>query len=253
MASGLMSVPVWLQMMLLVLPVIYIGSLLSLNAEKDQVEHLQSKDAMLAPIFGSIALVSLFFVYKFFPAEYVNLVARVYFVLFGELTMVSCFEKITLSFVDENLRKGLSVPLFQFTIPKIPFIVEKEEVVKVTKLGLVFHVVAAPIAAAYWTYNKWFLNNVFGISFSLSAIEQINIGSYYNGSIMLIGLFFYDIFWVFGTEVMVKVATSFDAPIKLLFPRGPDVRPSLLGLGDIVIPGKQRVPVCLKPQASSSL
>jgi len=44
-------------------------------------------------------------------------------------------------------------------------------------------------------------------------------------------------FWVFGTEVMVKVAKSFDAPIKLLFPQPSGDPPSLLGLGDIVIPG----------------
>lgn len=29
------------------------------------------------------------------------------------------------------------------------------------------------------------------------------------------GLFFYDIFWVFFTPVMVSVAKSFDAPIKV--------------------------------------
>ena len=55
------------------------------------------------------------------------------------------------------------------------------------------------------------------------------------------GLFFYDIFWVFGTEVMVSVATQFDAPIKLLFPRNifdlPNSKMTMLGLGDIVIPG----------------
>ncbi|CAH2045666.1 unnamed protein product [Thlaspi arvense] len=53
-----------------------------------------------------------------------------------------------------------------------------------------------------------------------------------------VGLFFYDIFWVFFTPVMVSVAKSFDAPIKLLFPTGDALRPySMLGLGDIVIPG----------------
>ncbi|KAL5199826.1 hypothetical protein ABZP36_021029 [Zizania latifolia] len=52
------------------------------------------------------------------------------------------------------------------------------------------------------------------------------------------GLFFYDIFWVFFTPVMVSVAKSFDAPIKLLFPTADAARPfSMLGLGDIVIPG----------------
>lgn len=35
---------------------------------------------------------------------------------------------------------------------------------------------------------------------------------------MLWGLFFYDIFWVYGTDVMVTVAKSLEAPIKLQFP-----------------------------------
>ncbi|CAL9222670.1 unnamed protein product [Arabidopsis halleri] len=51
------------------------------------------------------------------------------------------------------------------------------------------------------------------------------------------GIFFCDIFWVFFTPVMVSVAKSFDAPIKLLFPTGDAHRPySMLVLGDIVIP-----------------
>ena len=48
----------------------------------------------------------------------------------------------------------------------------------------------------------------------------------------------------FGTDVMVTVAKSVDGPIKILFPRSiiPDpttgkLEMSLLGLGDIVIPG----------------
>ena len=57
-----------------------------------------------------------------------------------------------------------------------------------------------------------------------------------------VGLFFYDVFWVFGTDVMVSVATKFDAPIKLLFPRAlatedTSVVLQMLGLGDIVMPG----------------
>lgn len=56
------------------------------------------------------------------------------------------------------------------------------------------------------------------------------------------GLFLYDVFWVFGTDVMVTVAKNFDAPIKLLFVRSfatedTDATYSMLGLGDIVIPG----------------
>merc|ERR1712100_197175 len=67
------------------------------------------------------------------------------------------------------------------------------------------------------------------------------------GAIMLIGLFFYDIFWVFGSKsvfgsnVMVTVATKVEGPITLLFPRRldgcGDLSNSMLGLGDIVVPG----------------
>ena len=45
------------------------------------------------------------------------------------------------------------------------------------------------------------------------------IGNYKNGFALLILLFFYDIFFVFGTDVMLSVAKSIDAPIKLLFPK----------------------------------
>lgn len=57
---------------------------------------------------------------------------------------------------------------------------------------------------------------------------------------MLSLLFFYDIFFVFGTDVMLTVAKNIDAPIKLLFPRDYSEDPpkmALLGLGDIVLPG----------------
>jgi len=94
----------------------------------------------------------------------------------------------------------------------------------------------------YFQTKHYMLNNILGISFCIQSIERISIGSYKVGAILLVGLFFYDIFWVFGTDVMVTVAKSFDGPIKLLFPR---VLPtltekgqfSLLGLGDIVVPG----------------
>merc|ERR1712217_948607 len=67
------------------------------------------------------------------------------------------------------------------------------------------------------------------------------------GAIMLVGLFFYDVFWVFGSKpvfgsnVMVSVAKGVEAPIKLMFPRSlggcGKLLHSMLGLGDIVVPG----------------
>ena len=66
------------------------------------------------------------------------------------------------------------------------------------------------------------------------------LGNFTTGFILLSLLFFYDIFFVFGTDVMLTVAKNVDAPIKLQFPRDFSTEPrqySILGLGDIVIPG----------------
>ena len=45
----------------------------------------------------------------------------------------------------------------------------------------------------------------------LSPLHVINM--------LLALLFFYDIFFVFGTDVMLTVAKGIDAPIKLQFPK----------------------------------
>merc|ERR1712212_63695 len=82
-----------------------------------------------------------------------------------------------------------------------------------------------------------------GMAFAVNGVELLHLNNVITGCILLGGLFFYDIFWVFGTDVMVTVATSFEAPIKLLFPMdflekglcGKNF--AMLGLGDIVIPG----------------
>jgi len=101
-------------------------------------------------------------------------------------------------------------------------------------------IVGAVIGVWYALTKNWIANNILGLAFSIQAISLISLGSYQVGCILLGGLFFYDIFWVFGTEVMVSVAKSFDAPIKLVFPKNifaSEFQFSMLGLGDIVIPG----------------
>jgi minor histocompatibility antigen H13 len=58
--------------------------------------------------------------------------------------------------------------------------------------------------------------------------------------IVSIGLVAYDVFFVFGSEVMMTVAKGFDVPMKLLFPMTLPNGTSgfgMLGIGDIIIPG----------------
>merc|ERR1712137_625265 len=94
----------------------------------------------------------------------------------------------------------------------------------------------------WYCYSKhWIANNAIGFAFCIQGIALISPGKYQIGCLLLGLLFFYDIFWVFGTDVMLTVATKFDGPIKLLFPKnvlsGEEWKFSLLGLGDIVLPG----------------
>lgn len=80
------------------------------------------------------------------------------------------------------------------------------------------------------------------------ALRNIDLANFKVGFLLLWFLFFYDIFWVYGTDVMVTVAKNLDIPIKLLFPYLNDEgveKHSMLGLGDIVVPGIF-VALCLK-------
>ena len=71
----------------------------------------------------------------------------------------------------------------------------------------------------YIMKKHWIANNLLGMAFAINGVELLHLNNVVTGCILLGGLFFYDIFWVFGTDVMVTVAKSFEAPIKLVFPQ----------------------------------
>lgn len=105
------------------------------------------------------------------------------------------------------------------------------------------------------------MTDILAVSFSFNAISLVQLDSFLTGGVVLGGLFVYDVWWVFGTDVvsastrmciyngplmlaydkMVKVATKIDAPIKLLWPKSMwlagDRGFTMLGLGDVVVPG----------------
>ena len=92
--------------------------------------------------------------------------------------------------------------------------------------------------------KPWWLTNILGFSFAYNALQIMSPTTAWTGTLILMALFIYDIYFVFFTPLMVTVATNIDIPAKLLFPR--PVAPhedqskqalSMLGLGDIVLPG----------------
>ena len=104
----------------------------------------------------------------------------------------------------------------------------------------------AVLALAYFNFigKPWWLTNLIGFAFAYSTLQVMSPTTSWTGTLLLFALFLYDIYFVFYTPLMVTVATQLDIPVKLVFPRpsrsfaNPSKRAfSILGLGDIVLPG----------------
>jgi minor histocompatibility antigen H13 len=239
--SNYVLVPVNVQLVLSATSIVYIGSTLSLKlkqkrdaAGEKNDEVMTKEDAAMFPVIGSVVLFGLYLLFKFFDKELVNLILTGYFLLIGTYSLTEAFTPVVraIAFSDNeaHFKRHFTLPYFG------------RKTLDLTFSYCLTGVFAATFATAWFQTKHFVLNNIFGISLSIKGIESLSLGSYKVGAILLFGLFFYDIFWVFGTDVMVTVATKFDGPIKLLFPRAfatetEKAKFSILGLGDIVIPG----------------
>jgi len=189
---------------------------------------MQAKDAYMFPVMGSIVLFSLYLAFKFLSKEWINFLMSGYFMVLGIGAVSAALEPfiskiVPYKWTDKKTKKELKL--------NIPFY----GLLKLSYVEIIGGIFGALIGVWYIITKHWIANNIFGECFSLVSIQLIQLGNFKVAAILLVGLFFYDIFWVFGTDVMVTVAKSFDAPIKVVWPRATGF--SLLGLGDIVIPG----------------
>jgi len=239
--SNFVVIPVSLNLIATSTLIVFIGSHRSLKLLASEDEHgapaaqkeiLSANDAYKFPFIGSAALFSLYLAFKYLDKEKINLLLAVYFSLAGIFTLTGTISPFLSKFIRSSKKFG-----FKTSVPVLG-----ELDCLLTPAEIVALILASIFSWQYVKTKHFLMNNVLGISFCIQTIERMSIGSYKVGAVLLAGLFFYDIFWVFGTDVMVTVAKSFDGPIKLLFPRvlaTADAKGefSLLGLGDIVIPG----------------
>ncbi|CAO1635638.1 unnamed protein product [Sympodiomycopsis kandeliae] len=209
-------------------------------------ETLTSSDAWLFPVIGSVVLFSLYCVFKFLDRKWVDRVLGTYFGVVGFFAVFKAFTSITSGIVGYQkwrtllnhkitITKSLSDKELEEERKEIEDRKKKdddsqEEVPKgrirtLLSLRLSTWNIAVLFASliplvAFHVSHHWLASNVIALSLAVNAISLMGLDSFLTGSIMLGGLFFYDIFWVFGTEVMVSVARNFEAgPIKILFPK----------------------------------
>ncbi|KAM9855251.1 minor histocompatibility antigen H13 isoform 3-T3 [Aulostomus maculatus] len=260
-------------LVLMALLPIFFGALRSVTCSKsknasDMPETITSRDAARFPIIASCTLFGLYLFFKVtqgflcvppgvsgfgtmshsevfvfsqvFSQEYINLLLSVYFFVLGVLALSHTMSPLMSRIFPASFPNKQYQLLFTQGAGE-----SKEEIVNYefdTK-NLVCLVISSVVGVWYLLKKHWIANNLFGLAFALNGVELLHLNNVSTGCILLGGLFVYDVFWVFGTNVMVTVAKSFEAPIKLVFPqdlleKGLDASNfAMLGLGDIVIPG----------------
>merc|ERR1712113_962699 len=197
-------------------------------------------DAMMFPLIASCALFGLYMIFNIFGKEYINMLLSFYFLVMG-------------IFALSHMVSPFVLKLIPSAVPIIPFHLQftqgegeaKESVVdyQFSTHDLVCLGLCSTVGVWYIMKKHWIANNLLGLAFAVNGVELLHLNSVMTGCTLLGGLFLYDIFWVFGTDVMVTVAKSFEAPIKLVFPQDllenglNATNFAMLGLGDIVIPG----------------
>ncbi|XP_071314872.1 minor histocompatibility antigen H13 isoform X2 [Trachinotus anak] len=224
---------------------IFFGALRSVTCSKsknaaDMPETITSRDAARFPIIASCTLFGLYLFFKVFSQEYINLLLSVYFFVLGVLALSHTMSPLMSRIFPASFPNKQYQLLFTQGSGE-----SKEEIVNYefdTK-NLVCLLISSVVGVWYLFKKHWIANNLFGLAFALNGVELLHLNNVSTGCILLGGLFVYDVFWVFGTNVMVTVAKSFEAPIKLVFPqdlleKGLEASNfAMLGLGDIVIPG----------------
>ncbi|XP_061622309.1 minor histocompatibility antigen H13 isoform X1 [Phyllopteryx taeniolatus] len=206
----------------------------------DMPETITSRDAARFPIIASCTLFGLYLFFKVFSQDYINLLLSVYFFVLGVLALSHTMSPLLSKIFPASVPNKQYQLLFTQGADEA-----KEEIInyEFDTNNLVCLLASSVVGVWYVLKKHWIANNLFGLAFALNGVELLHLNNVSTGCILLGGLFVYDIFWVFGTNVMVTVAKSFEAPIKLVFPqdlleKGLDASNfAMLGLGDIVIPG----------------
>ncbi|XP_074642126.1 signal peptide peptidase-like [Tubulanus polymorphus] len=227
---------------------IFFGAFRSVRHHKEQKENgttadtetMTTKDAAMFPIIASAFLFGLYLIFQIFGKEYINYLLTGYFFFLGVLALAHILSPIVHALMPASFPNAPYHLLFTQGKGK-----DKEELMnyEFDRQDIVCIALCSIVGVWYLFKKHWIANNLFGLAFSINGVEFLQLNTVSTGCILLGGLFVYDIFWVFGTNVMVTVAKSFEAPIKLVFPQ--DILEkglgasnfAMLGLGDIVIPG----------------
>jgi len=234
----------------LALATIYIGAHRGLTTGQRQM--ISFKEGILAPIMASVSLFGCYLLIKYLPDFSLQTFLNGYFWLLGSIAGIGAFGPLLRQVGGPLGQKSLQLPLPEGLLQD-----EQGESVRTAEFApsdVLAVVLSLAVASGDLASNhsNFTLNNLMACLIATDILQLVGLRSFRTAGLMLCGLLLYDVFWVFGSpkvigdNVMLTVATSdiITGPMRILFPRQPggvgeaaDFQFSLLGLGDIAIPG----------------
>ncbi|KAH3732181.1 signal peptide peptidase [Pelomyxa schiedti] len=199
----------------------------TMDVEAQESSKISMKMAIILPILGSIVLVILFYflkiIYYFLLVLFcITATIGVSFVAYPLVeSMLSAFS------VRESIRvRGHDIPVAALVVLPVSLL---------------------PVLPWVFTLS-WPLSNFLALCMGVLSVAGVRLPSLKVSLILLILFFLYDVFWVFfsafifGESVMVTVAVGLTPedqalPMILYLPRILSEGASILGLGDIILPG----------------
>lgn len=162
---------------------------------------MSSEDAWLFPIIGSVALLGLYTIVKYLGTDWINWFLGWYFSIAGVGSVWKSSTSLVRWLAGETRWK--SFHHFRLVVQK-----NKQSIISLSWRSPT--VVLLPLAFAPSLFyhlsatsrKSILVTDILGLSFAHNALSLLKIDSFKTGSILLGGLFLYDIWWVFGTEVV---------------------------------------------------
>ncbi|CAM9358402.1 unnamed protein product [Chrysoparadoxa australica] len=199
-------------------------------------QEIGSQQASLAPVLSSVSLFGLYLILKNTSLD-PGTVYRFVATGIGMVCAAGVGGGVIAAALPEKMRfSSYSIPgslqgVYGLTRDGLPNLIAGA-------LGLAAGLIyLAPGMDLHYTFV---LSNLMAFFIALQTIGVISLESFTTAVVFLTGLFLYDIWWVNFSEVMVTVATTIEAPVKLIYPLPPGIERaydfSILGLGDLVIP-----------------
>ncbi|OHT05610.1 Clan AD, family A22, presenilin-like aspartic peptidase [Tritrichomonas foetus] len=182
------------------------------------------------PYISAATLIGMNLLIEGLGPQMVNFIFMFYFGLAGT-TSVWFFLR---SFVSKRFRK---FKLFMF--PQSHSIIT-EFVLPAHSVGFyesdaILYPIALFINIFYFRTRNTIANNIIAFCIAFNGVLSIRVDKFTSAAPLLWSLLIYDVFFVYSTDIMTSVAVSIEGPIKLQIRKEHGY--SVLGLGDLVIPG----------------